>query len=348
MKPQKRIDNPKKIDRRLIENQLKNGDRVIVQFSDTIYSDRMLSKLNKLCSKYGKSLRIRFYGHYSKVFDCNVLRKIPNVTSLGVDCINKAENLEYITNLENLDSLDLEVYELKETEIFNSDNLKSLSELSIGETKSKAVDLSFIKEFKDLESLYVDGMKKGLENVKYLLNLNKLTFRGVKLDHLNFLSDLKKLEELNLFYGSYKNLDALSKLKQLKTIAFSRVRQISDFDFLNSLENLEKIEFEGMSKMESTPDLSQLTQLKKIHIHNNLRLQNIKSVGEIPNLKLFQLSFAENSKSSERKNLISQSVDLLMKSTSIEYTNILHWTDELTTKKLTEKGIKMWSWDIKI
>ncbi len=348
MKPQKRIDNPKKIDRRLIENQLKNGDNVIVQFSETIYSDRMLSKLNKLCSKYDKNLSIRFYGHYSKVFDCNVLRKIPNVTSLGIDCINKVENLEYITHLENLDNLSLGVYELKETEILNFYNLKKLSKLSIGETHSKAVDLSFIKEFKDLESLYVDGMKKGLENVESLLNLKKLTFRGVKLDNLNFLSDLKKLEELNLYYGSYKNLDALSTLKQLKSIVFSRVRQIPDFDFLNALESLEKIEFEGMSKMESIPDLSQLTQLKKIHIHNNLRLQNIKSVGEIPNLKLLQLSFAENSTSSERKNLISQSVDIVLKSESIEYTNIMHWTDELTTKKLTKKGIKTWSWDIKI
>ena len=91
-----------------------------------------------------------------------------------------------------------------------------------------------------------------------------------------------------------------------------------------------------------------MKKLKRIHIHNNLRLQNIKPVGEITNLKLLQLSFAENAKSSERKNLISQSVDILLNSKSIEYTNILHWTDDKTTKELTDKGIKMWSWDIKI
>ena len=100
--------------------------------------------------------------------------------------------------------------------------------------------------------------------------------------------------------------------------------------------------------MESIPDLSKLENLKRVHIHNNLRLNDIKSVGEIPNLKLLQLSFAENQKSSERKNLISQSVEILMKSNTLEYTNVLHWTDEKTTKELTEKGIKMWSWDIKI
>lgn len=223
-----------------------------------------------------------------------------------------------------------------------------LKHFGIEETKSKAVDLSFIKEFKDLESLYVDGMKKGLENVKYLKKLKTLTFRGVKMDDLDLLSDLNNLEELNLLFGSYKNLESVSKLKQLKSIEFSRVRQIPNFDFLNSLENLEKIEFEGMSKMEQIPNLSKLTKLKRIHIHNNLRLQDIKSIEEISNLKLIQLSFAENSKAAERRNLIDQSVEILLKSKSIEYTNIMHWTDEETTKKLTKKGIKTWKWGIEI
>ncbi|MBM1108197.1 hypothetical protein JQC67_18740 [Aurantibacter crassamenti] len=223
-----------------------------------------------------------------------------------------------------------------------------LKHFGIEETKSNAVNLSFIKEFNELESLYVDGMKKGLENVQYLKKLKILTFRGVKMDDLNFLSDLNNLEELNLLFGSYKNLESVSNLKKLKSIEFSRVRQIPNFDFLNSLENLEKIEFEGMSKMEQIPNLSKLGKLKRIQIHNNLRLQDIKSVGKIPNLKLLQLSFAENSKTAERKNLIDQSIDILMKSKSIEYTNIMHWTDEETTKKLTDKGIKTWSWDIEI
>jgi hypothetical protein len=114
------------------------------------------------------------------------------------------------------------------------------------------------------------------------------------------------------------------------------------------LENLEKIEFEGMSKMEEIPNLSNLKKLKRVHIHNNLRLNNIKSIGNIPNLKLLQLTFAENSKTAERKNLIEQSVAILMECKSVEYSNIMHWTDEETTKKLTEKGIKVWNWEIEI
>ena len=258
----------------------------------------------------------------------------------------ECQDLSFYKLIPNIRKFTIATYKIKDYSILKTNT--KLKHFGIEETKSKAVDISFIKEFKDLESLYVDGMKKGLENVEHLSKLKTLTFRGVKLENLDFLTELKKLEELNLLFGSYKNLDSISKLKQLKSIEFSRVRQIPNFDFLNSFENLEKIDFEGMSQMESIPDLSKLEKLKRIHIHNNLRLKDIKPVGEIPNLKLLQLSFAENQKSSERKSLISQSVEVLMKSKSLEYTNILHWTDEKKTKELTEKGIKMWSWDIKI
>ena len=258
----------------------------------------------------------------------------------------ETQDLSFYKEIPNIRKFSIASFNTKDYSTLLSNT--KLTHFGIEETKSTAVDLSFIKEFKDLESLYVDGMKKGLENVKHLKKLKVLTFRGVKMDNLDFLSELNNLEELNLLFGSYKNLDSLSKLKQLKSIEFSRVRHIPNFDFLNSLENLEKIEFEGMSKMEEIPNLSKLTKLKRIHIHNNLRLQNLKSVEGIPNLKLFQLSFAENSKASERKNLIEQSVRILMKSKSVEYTNIMHWTDEETTKRLTEKGIKKWNWNIKL
>ncbi|MGK4568139.1 hypothetical protein [Flavobacterium sp. 3HN19-14] len=223
-----------------------------------------------------------------------------------------------------------------------------LKHFGIEETKSIAVNVSFIKNFKDLESLYVDGMKKGLDSIHALTNLKKITFRGIKLENLDFLIDLKDLEELNLLFGSYKNLDSLSNLKKIKNIEFSRVRQIPNFDFLNSMENLEKIEFEGMAKMEEIPNLSRLTKLKRIHINNNLRLSKIENIKKIPNLKLLQISFAENSKVNERKNIIEQAVKILMTTNTIEYTNIFHWTDEITTKKLNEIGIKNWKWDVEI
>lgn len=272
---------------------------------------------------YGKHPNIGLNIRWEEPQNLSFYKLIPNIRKFNIASYNTSDFSELQTNTK-------------------------LKNLGIEETKSTKVDVSFIKELKDLESLYIDGMKKGLENVKSLSKLKRLTFRGIKIENLDFLIDLRSLEELNLLFGSYKNLDSLINLYQLKSIQFSRVRQIPNFDFLNSLINLEKIEFEGMSEMVEIPNLSQLTKLKKIHINNNLRLTKIENISKVQNLKLLQISFAENSKVNERKNLIDQSVKILLNTNSIEYSNIFNWTDEITTKKLNEKGIKNWKWDTEI
>ncbi|MEL6562661.1 MAG: hypothetical protein AAFQ94_31115, partial [Bacteroidota bacterium] len=217
---------------------------------------------------------------------------------------------------------------------------KNLKHFGIEETKSTATDISFIENFHQLESLYVDGMKKGIESIQNLRTLNKLTLRGIKKENLDFLAELSSLSELNLLFGSYKNLESLTKIQSLKSIEFSRVRQIPNFDFLNALTNLEILEFEGMSKLEGIPRLDKLKNLKRLHVHNNVRMRDLQEVSSIPNLKVFQISFAENSKASERKHLIEQAVEIVLNSSSIEYTNIMLWTDENITKQLEDKGVK--------
>lgn len=276
--------------------------------------------LNEFYKRYPEiALRVLWYDEQDLTF----YKYLPNIRNFTIASFNTKDYSALLSNLE-------------------------LKHFGIEETKSTAVDLLFIKEFKNLESLYVDGMKKGLENVKYLKKLKKLTFRGVKMNNLDFLLDLNSLDELRLLFGSYKNLDSLAKLKQLKTLEFSRVRQIPSFDFLNALENLESLEFEGMSKMEEIPDMSSLTRLKKIQIHNNLRIKDISAVGNIKGLKAFIFSFAENSKAADRKSIVNQAVEILMNSNSIKYSNVMHWTDENTTAELNKKGIEQWKWNIKL
>lgn len=313
-----------------------------------IHSDLKISDISKIISEDNiHSLQLFTFENPTKETWETLNEFYKQYPNIGLRILwHDIQDLSFYKEIPNVRNFTIATFNIKDYSQLLSNT--KLQHFGIEETKSKAVDVSFIKEFKDLESLYVDGMKKGLEHVQNLKKLKILTFRSVKMDNLNILTELNNLEELNLLFGSYKNLESVSKLKKLKSIEFSRVRQIPDFDFLNSLESLEKIEFEGMSKMEQIPNLSKLTKLKRIHIHNNLRLRDIKAIGEIPNLKCLQLTFAENSKTVEQTNLIEQSVDILMTSKSIEYTNIMQWTDGATTKILTDKGIKTWKWDIEI
>ncbi len=225
---------------------------------------------------------------------------------------------------------------------------RELTDLGIGETKSTAVDLSFIKEFKNLTTLCIDGMKKGLENASELSKLERLTFRGVKMNNLDLIVNLKNLKQLRLFFGSYKNLDAISNIKSLKTLEISRTRQIPDYDFLKTMDNLNSLYFEGMSEMEKLPDLSGLTNLKRIQIDNNSRLTDITNLNQLSNLETFLLFFPENFKAAFRAELFRQAIDFLENSTTVKYTNLFFWIDDDTKQKLENKGIEKWNYGMDI
>lgn len=219
-----------------------------------------------------------------------------------------------------------------------------LNSLGVGETKSKAVDLSFIKEFQDLETLYIDGMKKGLENISKLSRLKTLILRGVKMENLDLVENLTNLTELNLLYGSYKDLSGISKLRNLKDLELSRVRQIPNYDFFKNLVNLEKLCFEGMSELEVLPDLSELKSLRKIQVNNNSRLNDISSVSQIPHLEEFLLFFPENFKASIRKKLTEQAYKIVMESKTIKSTSIWLRVNNEQRRNLREKGIEFWNY----
>lgn len=74
--------------------------------------------------------------------DFAFLSKIPNIRNFWVN--------SYLTR------------EFKPIEI-----LSKLTKFHLGVTKSIAINIDFIKTLEDLEILNVDGMKKGLESIKY-------------------------------------------------------------------------------------------------------------------------------------------------------------------------------------
>lgn len=248
----------------------------------------------------------------------------------------------FYKNLPELRNFTISSYLTKDFS-FLKENL-SLKTLGIEETKSRAVDLSLIKEFQDLETLYIDGMKKGLENISELSKLKTLSLRGVKMDNLDFAERLRNLTELNLLFGSYKDLSAVAKLTTLKELEISRVRQIPNYNFLNNLVNLEKLCFEGMSEMNNLPDLSGLKSLKKIQVDNNSKLEDISSISRIPNLEEFLLFFPENFKASIRKKLTEQAYNIVMESKTIKSTSIWLRVNNEQRKNLREKGIEFWNY----
>ena len=220
-----------------------------------------------------------------------------------------------------------------------------LTDLSLGETKSTAVQTDFIKSFKGLKSFYNDGMKKGLEAIASLEELESLTLRGVKMDNLNIVNKLTHLHLLKLLFGSYKDLSAISNLKNLEKLEISRTRQIPNFDFLQGLENLHELCFEGMSKMERLPSLNGLKNLSTIQIDNNSKLINIESLHDLKQLKKLLLFLPENFKVSWRNELIEQAYNYLVSNQSVKSTNIWRFLNDEKQQVLRNKGIDYWGYN---
>jgi hypothetical protein len=286
MKPQNRINNPLTIDENLIEKELQAGKYVIIQFVDKSYDDHILEHLNDLCLKYDENFSIRFYGHYHKSFDCKTVLKIPNVKWLSVDCLMRADNISELSELKNLRKLNLGIYELRETEILDSVNFKNLIELSVTDTKTKAINLEYLKEYKNLEVLLVSGHSKNIDSIGELSKLKTLYLNSISKKPVHFVNKLKNLKNLHFISGGrenineideneienlevvwvrgFNNLDNISNFNKLKTLKIEDQIQLTKIDFDKELEDLYELNIFNCKK------LSTLTGLKNLSALNTL------------------------------------------------------------------------------
>jgi len=265
MRRYNRINNPEKIDRLLIDQELKEGKLVIVQFSGKNYSDKLLAELNEICLNYDENFSVRFYGHYSETFDCKTLLKLPNLKALWLDCLTKVDNLKTLTELLNLKRLSLGIFELKETEIFNSKNFQTLRELIIGETKTKALDLKYLEDFKFLDYLTICGHTKNIDLIGRLNNIEYLGLNSISKVSLNFVNNLKKLKTLKFILGGRENIDEIEG-NEIETLEIVRVRAFNSFK-----------------------NISRFKKLKNLLIEDQIRLKELNFDGKLPHLKDFKL-----------------------------------------------------------
>ncbi|TQK53266.1 hypothetical protein FB479_11183 [Brevibacillus sp. AG162] len=125
------INNPVVLDRVQIEQDLRDGNQVIVQFSHPEFYGSILEEVDELCARLDENFGVRFYGHYSLSFDGHTLLRIPHVKMLHLNSLTQAHNTETLTTLKHLHSLHLGIYELENSEVLGIETLRSLRELSI-------------------------------------------------------------------------------------------------------------------------------------------------------------------------------------------------------------------------
>ena len=281
--------NPSELNQKLFESELNSGKKVIVQFSEGKHSPHLYDELNEFCQKLSNEFSIRFYGYHSDGFDCSILRRIPNVRSLSINCLNKALNIEALTGLQNLERLNLGIEELRETEILGSSNFKSLLELTIGQTKTRALNLEYLTDFKDLKILINCGHKKNIEAIGDLENLNYLSFNSVGKVGLEFVNKLAKLRTLKFILGGRENINEL-KGNVIENLEIIQVRGFKDAGFVNNFKALKSLLIEDQIQLLNVDFIKRLEYLETLRLMNCKNCNSLTGLDKLPNLKSLVVS----------------------------------------------------------
>lgn len=325
-----RITNPSTLDINNIEEYLKAGKIIIVQFSGAVYTDEILSILDDLCLKFDENFGVRFYGFH---FDCSTLLKIRNVKYLLIDYIPSADNIETIMQLDSLIRLSLGIYELKEVEILNSENLKQLRWLSLLETKTKALNLQHLSDFKKLEYLFVWGHNKNIESIGKLSNLTCLTLHAIKNVNISFINSLKKLKTLRFILGSRENINEI-EINEIEKLEINWVRGFSDLSNISKFKNLKILELENNIRLRKVCFDKRLQHLEYLRIQNCKSLESLEKMENLPKLeKLWIQKTAINF-----ETIISQNLPPTLKDFDFYPQNAKDYED--IRKRIIDKGFK--------
>jgi hypothetical protein len=278
-----RYDNPSVLDTKGIEDLIANGDLPIVQFSRSV-PDAMLREVNALCQKHGDALEVRFYGFDRAGFDGRILQKVPAVSALLVDCLRDMTHVAELERLTRLRSLSLGIERLETRAILAMPSLRRLRYLSVGPTRSAAIDLSPVATMKELTELAVAGQETAIETIGECRRLKTLRLRmigrGVRLD---FVPRMKRLRSLYLALGGRDDIDELAH-PSLAELAVVRVRGLARvtpgaFPRLERLRVEDQLQIEGLELGRGNPKLAYLT------VANCKRLRRLAGLRHLPSLR---------------------------------------------------------------
>lgn len=285
---QHRIDATEDINPVSIAQHIEAGERVIVQYSKSRYSAQQLALLNQLAKSFGRSFEIRFYGHYSEVFDASVLRLIPDAQCVSIDCLTEASNLEALSSIKNLVELRLGVFELKDPDVLRYCNLSSLKALSLGGTRKCNIDFCHLSTCVDLERLHTTGHTKNISTICGMPSLRDLSLSSIKKkDDIDFVSNIPTLKSLSLILGGRTSIAQVSA-PQLESLEVIRVQGLEDVGDLGRFEKLENLLIEDQIRLVGIK-VGPNARLRDMKIINCKTLEKIAGIDELTMLTSLQV-----------------------------------------------------------
>lgn len=259
------IQNPVRLDAAAIDAAIGAGRQVLVQFDTLGEPAPLLPELDLLAATHGAALTIRIYGYDPRVFDTRIVRALPHVASLSIDCHRNALHLETLGELRHLRRLVLGVYELAQTDILQLENLHGLEQLSLGETAKNNIDLAPLRHYTRLSSLSIEGHATHIDTLASLPALTQLQLYRMKNKvALDFVPGIAHLEQLLLQLGGRESIREI-EAPQLAQLEVIRVRGLEDLGDLGRFPLLRQLWLEDQIKLTQL-DVSGNALLEQLHL----------------------------------------------------------------------------------
>ncbi|MGK5030505.1 hypothetical protein [Janthinobacterium sp. MDT1-19] len=278
-----RIHNPTSIDTAALCAAIAADGKVIVQFGEHFDAAPLLAELDALAASCGAALGIRFYGYHFTPFDAAILRALPHVANLSLDCHTSAVKLETLGELRHLKRLQLGVYEMLEHDILALENLRALEYLSLGETRKANIDLAPLRHWPQLAQLNTTGHVKNIAAITALPALAQLSLSQVKSkDDVDFIDTMPALKQLRFILGGRTSIAhvAAPLLEDLEVV---RVRGLEDLGDIGRFPRLQRLSVEDQIKVQEVR-LGENPALAWLILRNCKALARLHGVAALPAL----------------------------------------------------------------
>ena len=271
----------------LLENYDADKDGKITQFDMAQIIELNLpyfENINLQGLEYATSLK-KLYAINAK--NLNVLTNLTNLEELDIENIFTQEDFIAIRNIPNIKKLGLHYINLNEYSL--NELPTKIEKLTLSNCSIENIDnISRFNNLTDLEILgrqYSDKEIQGLSNINNLSNLKNLVLENLDLQNINWLENNNTIKTLDVSYNKITDISVIKSMTQLEN-AYFQYNNIQDITtlrgtkFIDSENNVAQriqLTVEGNSGKQIEIDLPQtiksaLDQNDDLFYINNLRI----------------------------------------------------------------------------
>jgi hypothetical protein len=235
-----------------------------------------------------QDVELRVYGHYSGECDLRFARHMTNVRRFSADCLRSAQNVGFIAELQQLKSLAVGIFDLRDYGFLNQVS-PTLKTLELGPTRSSAPSLAPIGRFGSLQKLYIEGHIKDIEVVSRLRLLEDLTLRSVTTPDLSYIAPLANLRSLDIKLGGIRSFAGAEGKASIKYLELWQVRDLRDIEIVSTLLGLQNLFLQSLPHIRVFPSVSDASVLRRVIIESLKGLRDFRSLENAPALEEFAL-----------------------------------------------------------